>query len=531
MDSDKKKVSPRTSAEARSAALQSVRDGKSTADVAASLNVSKRTVATWIREETEREVIAKVESTRRAQYVPVKKPESDLTYGVNYSAPYRPVTPDVRPEKNGKDPSSVIRQSGNDFRQLSGAQGKVGKGTWRPTVARWKVLLGGGTVMVLSFVLVWLSGSAPPPPNTGKSISQETGPLTTVKQPASPRTTPNEVVTSAVGNSIASPHPEKHADFNEFIAAAASGDLAILEGYIAAGLDVNRATGKASEYRPKTGYTALSHAANAGQADALEVLLKAGARVDGDTLSSAASSPNPEIIRMLLREKIKYSVGDLTAAAANAAGEGRTVNLVLFLDAGANPNPSPKLNDGLTPLMLAAMSGQPACVDILLRRGANPNIRTAFGDTPLIRAAYAGNLGIVKLLVNAGASLTAKNGDGDTPYRAAKVMLQDQTVAKYLKGRESVQLDRESGPATGSDRLAYEESDKISIAEGTVTCSVQIRSGLVDKVIVFAVGSQIYAINGKARSRTTENQWIDGAEVFSAKKMQVLMKKGLEQCP
>nr|CAD7586012.1 unnamed protein product [Timema genevievae] len=64
--------------------------------------------------------------------------------------------------------------------------------------------------------------------------------------------------------------------------------------------------------------------------------------------------------------------------------------------------------EGRTPLHLAACSGSAACVDLLLRRGANAQSwDTQRVATPLMCAASVGNLPCVKLLLQAGAEVNA----------------------------------------------------------------------------------------------------------------------------
>lgn len=51
-----------------------------------------------------------------------------------------------------------------------------------------------------------------------------------------------------------------------------------------------------------------------------------------------------------------------------------------------------------------------------LQSGADPNIGSILGVTPLMLAAYNNNLANVRLLVNYKASITARDEDGNTPF-------------------------------------------------------------------------------------------------------------------
>ena len=67
---------------------------------------------------------------------------------------------------------------------------------------------------------------------------------------------------------------------------------------------------------------------------------------------------------------------------------------------------------GVTPLGAATEYNRVAMVQLLLRRGANPNIPADIGVTPLQVAAGNGSTEIVKLLIQGGADVNA----ADVPY-------------------------------------------------------------------------------------------------------------------
>lgn len=80
----------------------------------------------------------------------------------------------------------------------------------------------------------------------------------------------------------------------------------------------------------------------------------------------------------------------------------------LLLRAGATPDAKDRY--GLTPLYYAASNGNAAIIQKLLKAGANPNITNKEGDTALMAAARAGNPEAITALLGRDASVNAKDG-------------------------------------------------------------------------------------------------------------------------
>jgi ankyrin repeat protein len=143
------------------------------------------------------------------------------------------------------------------------------------------------------------------------------------------------------------------------------------------GFDVNQ--------RTRAGSTYLNDAALKGQGKMVALLLAKGARLEarGDNgegpLHDAALGGSPEVITLLL-------------------------------DHGAAID-APDRESGATPLMIAASLGRAGAVAVLLRRGANPQLRDHAGHTALDRAREAQNSDVVKLLQS------AKGTDSAPPHQ------------------------------------------------------------------------------------------------------------------
>ena len=84
-----------------------------------------------------------------------------------------------------------------------------------------------------------------------------------------------------------------------------------------------------------------------------------------------------------------------------------------FLDINHGPQAP---YDYATPLIMAANAGKVDAIEILLDRGADPNIKhEEDGNTPLHEAAQFGYGDAMQVLLGKGADPNIKNGIGDTP--------------------------------------------------------------------------------------------------------------------
>lgn len=92
--------------------------------------------------------------------------------------------------------------------------------------------------------------------------------------------------------------------------------------------------------------------------------------------------------------------------------EERLVQLKRYLDQEGFTNINDIDSFGDTALHIASNDGFIDIVEILLSKGANPNIADKMGNTPLHLAALFGNLQIVTLLLNHGADINYTNDLG-----------------------------------------------------------------------------------------------------------------------
>ena len=89
-----------------------------------------------------------------------------------------------------------------------------------------------------------------------------------------------------------------------------------------------------------------------------------------------------------------------------AAQSGEAAMMYMLLDNKADPEAA--TGAGVTPLMIASASGNPDTVQVLIERGANPNAtEKTYGQTPLMFAAANNEADVIAVLVEKGADVAA----------------------------------------------------------------------------------------------------------------------------
>ena len=125
---------------------------------------------------------------------------------------------------------------------------------------------------------------------------------------------------------------------------------------------------------------------------------------------------------------------EATAAVFQAAEEGNAEAVKMLLSAGANVNGRDAA--GWTPLLRAAVGGHLAAGKILIEAGADVNAANPDGNTPLMGAALAGNRELVELLLQKGAKPDVKNQKGMTALAFAQQKGNNEVVAMLRKVSE-----------------------------------------------------------------------------------------------
>jgi ankyrin repeat protein len=190
----------------------------------------------------------------------------------------------------------------------------------------------------------------------------------------------------------------------DWFRAAATNDTAALEKFVAAGF--------AADTRDASGDSALHAAASAGAKEAADFLLDRGLAVDQrgaserTPLMAAVAGNQTAMVGWLLRQgadpRLKDKDGFVPLMLAVRDGK-----------SGAVADLAPHNRENLDPaILLAALVGQAGVIDTLTSYGASVYARMEDGRTPLMIAAENGHEESVKLLLDLGASRLSIDTEG-----------------------------------------------------------------------------------------------------------------------
>ncbi|OGS41196.1 MAG: hypothetical protein A2506_00835 [Elusimicrobia bacterium RIFOXYD12_FULL_66_9] len=199
--------------------------------------------------------------------------------------------------------------------------------------------------------------------------------------------------------------------------AVKAGDLARVQGLLAAGVDANGLD--------EGGNSPLILASFMGREDIASTLLAAGAdpkvrNAANDTaLHYAAPKATAALVKALLQKGADPRARDYheNTPLAYAVREGKAEAVGPLLAAGAAHGE--KDADGVTLLMEAAKKGDEATVLALLEGGASADAADKDGRTALLIAADEGKLGVTQALLERGADPRHADTSGATPLQKA----------------------------------------------------------------------------------------------------------------
>ena len=181
----------------------------------------------------------------------------------------------------------------------------------------------------------------------------------------------------------------------------------------------------------------------AGDSEVVRLLLSQGAQADARSdrgnspLMAAAAHPRGEPSVVLLIDAgadVRARNVQGTTALARAAFSGTVGSARRLLDAGAIPDDRFAARRGLSILSVAAERSSVAMVELLLSRGADPNLSDGNTGHALNRALATGRSEIARLLLQAGADPTRRAPLGQVPplLFAASSEFGDTSIARLL---------------------------------------------------------------------------------------------------
>jgi ankyrin repeat protein len=273
------------------------------------------------------------------------------------------------------------------------------------------------------------------------------------------------------------------------------------------------------------GLTAMTFAAREGDLESTKLLVAAGADINQTTeygwtpLLTATNNRHYQLATWLVEHGADVNLQNkggwtpLYLATDNRNIEGGDYPvpkpdmndlqfIAVLLDQGANPNLRVKDNtltrtiftmqwffeDGATPFVRAAQSGDVDLMKLLLAHGADPKLATDFGDTALSAAcgigwvegvtyerSRAANVEAVKMLLDLGLDVNSANRDGRTPLMGAALKGRSEVVQLLVdKGARLDTRDRGSRDTdTSVSKIAGHTWQALDYADGLVRVGVQ----------------------------------------------------------
>ncbi|MCU0640114.1 MAG: ankyrin repeat domain-containing protein [Candidatus Krumholzibacteria bacterium] len=247
--------------------------------------------------------------------------------------------------------------------------------------------------------------------------------------------------------------------------------------------------------RSESGDLPLILAASRGQREIVELLLAAGADVEG-----------------------KNEAGQTALVFAAYVGQEEISGILI--DHGAKLD----FTDGRgnTPLHYAARMKHPGEVRLLLERGAGPDVRGNGGRTPFYHAAAQGDLESAKMLFDAGAAMDTKDEAGRTSLYAAAVG-GHADVVDWLIGKgalDRVETEEYGGILFGAALMGLKELAETMLSRGA---DILFRGPDGRTILHGAVAGGMKDLAGKAISAGVD---VNGAGADGATALHLAVEAG-----
>ena len=230
--------------------------------------------------------------------------------------------------------------------------------------------------------------------------------------------------------------------------AALNGHTQVVEFFVSIGVNVNFVNNKHD--------TPVLWAARWNHIDTARSLIRLGA--DLDHQNDKGSTP--------LYWAVRYGLKDMVE--------------LLIKEGNADVNQMRKL--GLVyPVVLASTLGYSQIVEVLIRNGADVNVKITGGFTPLHHAAQQGNIDTVALLLKHGASVDSETDFGDTALLVA-AQAKEQQVVELLSQHGSNIEDRNKDGKSAWDYAL--ESPTNSLLISFIRCYQNVMKQSPDRLLL-----------------------------------------------
>ena len=164
-------------------------------------------------------------------------------------------------------------------------------------------------------------------------------------------------------------------------------------------------------------------------------------------LADAAMTPDHEAVRLLLKQRVDVNAPqpDGTTALHWAVRQDDLETADLLIRAGANVKAANRF--GATPLSLAATNGNAAMIEKLLKAGEDANaVVSESGDTVLMLAARTGKPDAVAMLLNHGADVNKTNATGQTALMWAAAERNAAAIQVLLEHKADFSVKTHAAP-------------------------------------------------------------------------------------
>lgn len=164
------------------------------------------------------------------------------------------------------------------------------------------------------------------------------------------------------------------------------------------------------------------------------------------------------------------------------AYSGKLNEIEKYLEQGGNPNL--KYPPEISLLYLATSTKNPDFISLLLKHGANPDIKSSeFGFTPLHIACESNDIDSIKALIKGGANPYIKTKEGNTPIHFFSIHCSNETINSPIDKNENtfLMLAASNGISSVVEDLLYKNADyTIRNSDGETALDLAKKCGNID---------------------------------------------------